>query len=692
MASRTELWAAISWATVATIAGAAVAPLEPSVLEEGLILHVAQRMIDGERLYTDVSFFTGPFPFQLLAGFFRVFGEHLFVARGILVALQALATGLIFTSVRRSVGPASAHLVAAIVAFAPIFLFPFFTFYFYSSICYYLAVTAIFAVDPDRLSGYGAFIAGATIAFVALSKQNLGLILALSLISAAGLCAMPGRRFRHCLAIVSGGATVTAFTLVYFAARGSLGDLIDELVFVPLSLGSSFESPFPNLWPLGEFGEGIRKNTTMYVPSLYLMLTEGAIPRAIIGGTQILYALPLAALAATALLRARGPLPSIVWMHAALLVTMTANMFPRTDWGHLVYAMPAAGVHLVLLAASMREPSQERAIGQVAALSGVGILLAAALVLVGQLYEKSIAPNLGERVPLRPVSAFYQRDGLSRVIEYLSRHTESGEDIFVARQEPLVYFATGTHNPTPHLGLVPGLREEQEDAILSVLPSLRYVVFSEIDQPHFGFYGDELPNVMDYLERHYRIPDDFDVDQNSWLLVLENGEDRGRTEIDLLRAASTTERFLRNLDNQITPDDEALPRMRPRLLHRPVPIRLGVRGGGIDYTFTVPENAELQMGLGLRYLRSTFRRHEHPANLLVGVSAIDESGVTRLRRVQILTSRTSGASWSDLKVPLDDFAGRTVKLRIEFLSRRPLNDGVLAWLGSPRIAVDDHED
>ena len=79
----------------------------------------------------------------------------------------------------------------------------------------------------------------------------------------------------------------------------------------------------------------------------------------------------------------------------------------------------------------------------------------------------------------------------------------------MARAEPLLYFATDTTNPTPFGGVLPVLHEEQERAILAALPKVRFVVMSDIDQPVYTYYSEELPRVQANLERHFRVPPDF---------------------------------------------------------------------------------------------------------------------------------------------------------------------------------------
>ena len=121
---RASRWASLAWAAVAAGIGAWMAPLEPSFLEEGLMLHVAERLAGGEHLYRDVLAVTGPVPYELLAASFRIFGEDVAVARALVVLLQSIATLLVFDWARRTGVGALAHGAAAVMAVAPVLLFP----------------------------------------------------------------------------------------------------------------------------------------------------------------------------------------------------------------------------------------------------------------------------------------------------------------------------------------------------------------------------------------------------------------------------------------------------------------------------------------------------------------------------------------------------------------------------------------
>ena len=55
--------ATLLWGAAGMMVCGSMIPLEPNMLEEGLILEIAQRLIHGDRLYQDVVAFTGPLPF-----------------------------------------------------------------------------------------------------------------------------------------------------------------------------------------------------------------------------------------------------------------------------------------------------------------------------------------------------------------------------------------------------------------------------------------------------------------------------------------------------------------------------------------------------------------------------------------------------------------------------------------------------
>jgi hypothetical protein len=675
--------------------GAALARLEPSLLEEGAHLHIAQRLADGERLYRDVVFFTGPLPFELLALLFRVFGDEVFVARGAVVLLQGLGTAASFAIARRAQAGPLAHAAAAVFAASPAFGFPTLSIYFYTTIAFYLVPLSVYAGLRAPSSPRWAFGAGVLIACVALCKQTLGLALAASL-GAAILWSCPrGMRIAALGPLALGAAAMASLTTGWYAAVGGLGDVIRATVVMPLSL-SGFSLSFPNFLPFGKFEDPIAQSASLYIPNLYFLLSpwlHAVYPAWLVGGTQLLFALPFAALAATGLASAYRTLPPAVWLHGAALLVLTTNLYPRADWGHLVFVLPAAWVHLHLIWPKLDSNRPARTGRGRRALAVCSLTLSGVVALVGcfELYRRSAPPNLGPRVPLRPVSWSLKAPSVSRVVAYIRARAEPNEAIFVARQEPLIYFATDTRNPTPYVGAISGYRVEQELTIIPALEDVRYVVMSEIDQPGYHFYSEEFPNIQARLERFFRIPSDIRVDPLEWLQVLEPVEDRGELVVDLLKLYEQRKASVRSWERGRDGEERSRGSERmsiPTQQHRRLlPIRLGMRGAGVDFRLgELAEGIVFQADVGLRVIRTASGPVPHPSATHMIVAVRSDGEFETLHRARILNSPLAGGRWRPLEVDLSAYAGQNVTLRLEVLGESAGQAGRLAWWGSPRLA------
>jgi hypothetical protein len=352
-----------------------------------------------------------------------------------------------------------------------------------------------------------------------------------------------------------------------------------------------------------------------------------------------------------------------------------------------VVALPPALVQGLLLLGALRSAPawlpRAVAAGLTAALLGssawVGVWV----------YSIAGEPSFGPRVPLRPVSRSTTSPAFPRVIRYLRRHTRPGEAIFVARQEPLLYFATGTTNPTPFEGVLQGVRELQEPRILAGLASVRFIVMSDIDQPLYTYYSEQLPAVWAYFERHFRIPDDYPLDDYSWITVARRGRDRGATAIDFIEARPGARAWLRDGDGVVHEADGEPQRLAARHLNRPLPIALGARGGGIDFEVDVPEDAVFQSAVGYRGLVSVDHQYIHPrgTTAVVAIRAEDEPDFHDLTSRAIDDRPRGGRRWAPIQADLAPWAGRRAVVRLEFRTREPLGRDRLAWFGSPRIAL-----
>lgn len=456
--------------------------LEPSLLEEGFHLHVAERMLAGEALYREIASFTGPLPFALLELLFAVFGSEIAVARAAVAALVGAATACAYTTTRRGGAEGWAHVAAASVATAPLYLFPLLAVYFYGTLAAYLGVLCVEAASRGLRAPRWALAAGVLAAAVALCKQTVGGLLAVLLVAALLACAPRASRLRTAGAAVAGGLAAALLTGLWYGVDGRLPALFESLVFLPLSFDTTFTSALPNFWPPGGFDAQTAAHQTFYLPHVYLLLGgDGASPpAAIVLLCQLAFLLPMALLIALSLRAFSGRVSPEAWLQGALLAALTSGLFPRSDWGHLVFALPSAFGLLALLARPARTQLLQWLPPAVA-----GLALFGALLLANGLHAAAGEARLGPRVPVAPVSGLYKGPALPRAIAWLRARLAPGEAIFVPRAEPLLYFATGARNPTPYGGVVPGMRERQQDEILAALPAVRFVVMSDLDRRVF---------------------------------------------------------------------------------------------------------------------------------------------------------------------------------------------------------------
>lgn len=672
-----------AWILAGTAICGWMLPLEPNLLEEGIALHLAQRMVQGEHLFRDLASFTGPLPFELLAALFRVFGDEIAVARAAVAVLQGLACGALYALARAVRNDGLAHLAVAFLAASPVLLFPLFSLYFYSLVALHLAVFATWAALRGIESPRLAWTAGVLVASVALCKQNFGLALAVTLGVALMALARPGMRLRRGGNYIVGGACMAAATLGLYAWRGDLLPLWQSLVSLPLSFTTTFDSPYPNLWPPGELREDVFIDRGRYAPRLYSLRFDifQGIGLAGVLWTQALYAAPPVATVLTLFAGWRSTLPAATWMHSALLLALIPTLFPRTDWGHLVYVLPSAVVQLCLLARPLGSTRSTAilATSLIAALAGVTATTG------DWLWQQSGPARLGPRLPIRPVSGMLRAPTLGQVIAALRTRTTPGEPVFVARAEPLVYFASDTSNPTPYSGVIPGLREEQESTIIAALGRVRFAVMSDIDQPLFSYYSDELPGVQAHLERHFRVAPNA---PRGWLTLLERSKDRGRTLIDLFDRRAQGRPFVRRHDGTLGTPDAPAPRLAARHNRRPLAWHLGAKGGGIEFDLTVPPAARFQADVGLWQTIGLTAAYDHPKDVYATVSVLPEGD--RLREVarrRVLAGEYLQRGWQPLEADLSAWSGQKITLRLEVRSNRPLSEPRLAWFGSPRLAL-----
>ena len=328
--------------------------------------------------------------------------------------------------------------------------------------------------------------------------------------------------------------------------------------------------------------------------------------------TQLLYALPFVALAATALVRLARPLPAAVWMNGAVLLRDRRATCSRARIGAIVvFALPPAAIQLCLLAGRIGATRAKRPRGvMLTAAVCVAALLASCVRFAVWMNQAAGNPSYGPRVPLAtaepglsiafaaerdPIPAPAREAGRAdlrraRRAADLLRHRDDESDALPGDPHGLQRGAGGRH---PGRAAAHALRGDERSGSAALDVLLRRAAAR-------AGGARALLSVAPY----------FPVELDTWILVLERAGDRGATAIDLI--ARPAHAWVRDEPGQERDEPEPAPRLPARHNRRSLGMRLGQWGGGLDWQIDVPKGARLQLDTGFLGMASTDDIHEHP--------------------------------------------------------------------------------
>ena len=242
------LWAALAILVQLPIFDRSIVPMD-----EGHLLTTADAMLHGRHLYTDLH--TGIFPgiYLIASGLLNVFGREVLVTRWAAVGVNVVTVVALWQIGRRCMAPRWAalapflHLLLIMVAFPTLSMFN------YSTVAISFGVVSLtlllrYLDEGEKKVG---LLLGLFIAAAALTKQNFGALIFLSL-----LISLVWNRKDSALReqtwmqtffpIVLSGAGLTLSVVIYFLYEGSLVALVDStLLSIVDSQFSHFNNPIP---------------------------------------------------------------------------------------------------------------------------------------------------------------------------------------------------------------------------------------------------------------------------------------------------------------------------------------------------------------------------------------------------------------------------------------------------------------
>ena len=428
-ASKGKLFGACASFLIAMLLSHAIAgPQLNLYLDEGIYLHGAQRILEGQNLYKDWLGFTGPGTDWIFAAVFGLFGNSLFVAHVVLDLEIGSIAAAVYWLIEAGAGwlPALATS-SSFVALLTVFPFRMFVNHRWHSLCLALLSMVLLAKGPKpkHLICSGLLMGCA----VVVTPPTVFI----SLATAAYLLVSANRKSVYLFGLGFAAAVISA-----------AGFLLAQHSFSPML--QSFQ------WATAHYQ---RANSVPYGFEPEYMSSQS-------GGSgslseRLLLAIP-AVLPFLALLlfllsawRRASVTPRVKWL-LATGVGAVLSCYPRWSADQLLFTAPLFISALFLMGSALLPSQRVRAV----ALCQLGICSVVIFFTVAARRPAvPVSTQLGE-VLCRPQD--------QRSIEFATAAVQPGESLFVFPYQPIWYSLTGGRNPTYYDFLQPGMMTAEDES------------------------------------------------------------------------------------------------------------------------------------------------------------------------------------------------------------------------------------
>ncbi len=463
--------------------------------DEGTLVYGAQRVAEGAVPYRDFFEVMGPGTFYWLGLFLKLFGTTWMVTR-LLLLFTGVATTLVIYWLSRRLRSGLSALPALLILVLAIPLWPAINHHWDSNLFALLAFAA-FVSWFDRPHDWQLPLAGALAGLTTFFIQQNGVLLLLSfMLTLYLLCRKQPDFLPSAARLLAGYVSLLAALVLAFYAAGALRQFVYANLIWPVSHYGGVNSV--------PYGYGLRELHW----NAWVSLLAPLVPTPVAYGAAGLFLLPFLAVAAAPLLlvilavalRAkafnRATLP--YWITGAALWLAEIH---RLDITHLIYSAPL----LLILCVSLLHQLQRR-------FWRYGFRVLAVAMVLFAVFNALVAQAARTRMVTRrgAVYAFAE----DAALDFLDRHTEAGEPVFIYPYYPMYYFLSGTTNPTRFSILMYNMNtDSQFQEAISALEraKVRYVLWDTlVDGPNlkqwFPSYRQpplEQLKIEPYLKDHY---------------------------------------------------------------------------------------------------------------------------------------------------------------------------------------------
>ncbi|GEM_PF-1131845 len=495
--------------------------------DEGYLVEGVSRILQGQVIYRDFHHTYAPGRFYLFALLFLAFGKNLLVVRAAWAVLLAVKTGMAYWVGRRLSSRAFGLLLAVLVTLVP---GPWHkTPFSFSAFLLLLAMVHLIDHPGARSCLWIGILTGVT----ALLRQDVAGFGAVGILAIVVLIARaeePSRRWRFLRrragAFILGIVLPVAPVLIAFSAAGALGDMFRGMLVEGLRDNRTNRLPFPNFWPVTEYGRlhaapVVLLKSLFYLPPIVFLLAAGrsitrALRRTFDRSDRVLLGALILSVGCfnQSLWRSDFPhlyqsLQPVYLLLIVCLYSIFSSLSPKISASRfrgllatVLFILPVLYIGGPLLwgCDQIRKPSSFHA------------LRAEGLYIRSVEYTGSALLVRGQTEPLRleraPLVVGERRAAfLEAVRAYLDENTRPGDCILSVPGFQLVYFLFDRTNPTRYAHVRRSLGKAEEEAFIRDVDAgnTRVILYTEmaIDgnvERRFPVYA---RTIYDWIMEHY---------------------------------------------------------------------------------------------------------------------------------------------------------------------------------------------
>jgi hypothetical protein len=421
--------------------------LVASLSDEGIILHGAARLLEGQVLYRDFFEIIGPGTFLVSAAWLKIFGSSFAAIRVLSVAAVTLIAILIYLTARA----VSAHRAIAL-ALALVFLVKapqdLNHHWFTTAAAMAAALGLVTSIHSGRFLWLACFTTGVFAGVATMFTQSRGGVLVVGILAA--LLTLPDRKRR--LGWTAAGMTVApAAAALYLASVGALRAAIEETLIFPSRRYSAIQAV-----PFGAFGSFEDAGIVVFVPLTLLL--------------------------ALVTLRAEFRRPEFRVL-LVLAVIAFIGAYPRPDVTHLTYVMALATPMCALaLTALLHRLEGRYRLTLIAALIGVCLWhvgsSVAGRISMARTPRQEIATARGT---VERYQDFWARD-FAWLVAGIQEHTTPADGFFFYPNMPLVPYLTARHHIARLDVMMPSYTtvDQFRDVCAEVIAKAQWVVIDRL--------------------------------------------------------------------------------------------------------------------------------------------------------------------------------------------------------------------